>query len=84
MANKAIGMFINTQKFEDFIFQIPNTLPELPALSLSFSRSLRAWERLQKVEKGKSLEPSRRRRWQVLHWINGANGISIACEIELQ
>lgn len=31
MANKAIGMFINTQKFEDdFIFQIPNSLPELP------------------------------------------------------
>lgn len=31
MANKAIGMFINTQKFEDdFIFQISNSLPELP------------------------------------------------------
>lgn len=33
------------------------------------------------VEKS-GAEPSRR--WQVLHWINGANGISIACEIELQ
>lgn len=64
MANKAIGMFINTQKFEDdFIFQIPNSLPELPPPCVC------VWERERErlvIKKWKSLEPSRRR-WQVLH-----------------
>lgn len=74
MGYKAIGMFMNTQKFEDdFIFQIPNLKPlakkknQILCVCIHFFTS--PWElwKIRSCEKESVEKSEPSRRWQVLH-----------------